>query len=139
VNDAGDAGMVQMGDVDGDGDLELFVGNEGAFDVLYDNDLNNFNYLKVIVAGQGTGAGTASADGRGAIVTLKDSTGTITLATREINGGRGAGSQDTEHCHFGGVTPSLGYTVEVRFPSGAVVTQVVTPRFAPNHTVTISE
>ncbi|HGY91664.1 MAG TPA: hypothetical protein ENK43_10890, partial [Planctomycetes bacterium] len=139
VDNASDAGMVQMGDIDNDGDLDIFVGNDAAAAVLYRNDLNNFNFLKVKVAGQGSGAGTSSSDARGAVIILKSSDGSTTLASREINGGRGAGSQDHEVAHFGGIVPSTKYRIEVHFPGGSTKTIIVTPRFLAGQTVTVTE
>ncbi|MEZ6196225.1 MAG: FG-GAP-like repeat-containing protein [Planctomycetota bacterium] len=138
INDGGDADLVQMADVDGDGDLDLFVGNEGTANVFYRNTLASARYLKVRVSGQGLGAGTASSDARGAVVTLKLTDGTI-IATREISGGRGKGSQDSSEIHFGGIAPSRQYDVVISFPSGNTAMQTVTPRLLANQTLVISE
>jgi large repetitive protein len=137
--DGDDTRLVQLVDVDGDGDLDLFCGKtSGTANALYINGLDNFNYLKVNVEGTGTGSGTSSRDARGAVVTLKLTDGTI-VATREVNGGRGKGTQDAGPIHFGGVAPSRQYQVEVSFPSGTTQTMTVTPRLLANQTVTISE
>ncbi|MCB9832887.1 MAG: VCBS repeat-containing protein [Planctomycetes bacterium] len=138
VDDANDADLVQMADIDDDGDLDLFVGNEGAADVLYLNGLDNVRFLKVRVSGQGAGLGTSSTDALGAVVILKDATNAI-VATREISGGRGVGSQDCAEVHFGGITPSQSYTVEVHFVSGNMQTATVTPKALTNYTVSVSE
>ena len=138
VDDAGDADMVQMADIDNDGDLDLFVGNEGSANVLYRNGLNNFNFMKIRVTGKGLGAGTSSSDARGAVVTLKDSVDNV-LASREINGGRGNGSQNAAEAHFGGLIPSRKYKVTVSFPSGSTRTIFVAPKLLPNQTITINE
>lgn len=138
VDDATNTMNVQLVDVDGDGDLDIFGASSGGNNVLYINGLDNYNYLKVNVAGTGSGAGTSSSDARGAVVTLKLTDGTV-VATREVNGGRGAGVQDASALHFGGVAPSRQYQVEVSFPSGTTQTMTVTPRLLANQTVTISE
>jgi hypothetical protein len=139
VAGTGASQMVQMADIDGDGDLDLFTANNMTVNELYRNDVNNRRNLTVVVHGLGTGPGTASRDAIGAHVELRDAAGTTILATREISGGRGFGSQDPLRAHFG-VTPSEIYTVRVTFPSGAVQTASgVVPRDAANQTITISE
>ncbi|MFT7620280.1 MAG: hypothetical protein ACI97A_003937, partial [Planctomycetota bacterium] len=138
VDDANDADMVQMADIDNDGDLDLFVGNEGSANILYRNGLVSVNYMKIRVTGQGSGAGTSSSDGRGAVITLKDSMDNI-LATREINGGRGKGSQNVAEAHFGGLIPTVKYKFVVDFPSGNTKTIFVSPRQLPSQTFTINE
>jgi hypothetical protein len=130
---------VQMADLDGDGDLDLFAANEGGAHEVYRNDLNNRRNLTVKVRGKGLGAGTSPVDAIGARVDLMDATATTVLASRELSGGRGFGSQDPLRAHFG-VTPSAIYTVRVRFSSGAVVTEsAVVPRDLPGQTLTVLE
>jgi hypothetical protein len=114
-------------DYDNDGDLEIYYSNESQANVLFRNDLNNANYLKVKVVGKG--AGFAPRDGIGSRVELWDSTGTTLLAIREVSGGEGYGSFPSRIQHFG-LAPSWGggtgtYTVKVKFTSGTVVTRSV--------------
>jgi hypothetical protein len=138
VSGSGDTRLVQLADVDADGDLDLFAANNGTANEVYRNDVNNHRNLTVLVHGAGI-AGKASKDGLGARVELLDATGTTLLASREISGGRGLGSQDALRAHFG-VTPSEIYSVRVTFVSGAskTVTNVV-PRDAAGQTITVDE
>ncbi len=137
VDLAGTQRHVLMDDIDADGDLDILVNNAGGV-VFFRNDLVSARYLHVRVSGTGTGAGTASSDARGAVVQLTDLADNI-LATREINGGRGNGAQNSELIHFGGIAPSWQYKVKVTFPSGSVKTVTVTPRLETNQLLTIAE
>jgi ASPIC and UnbV/FG-GAP-like repeat/Bacterial Ig domain len=139
IGGVGDTRLVQLADVDGDGDLDLFAGNQAGADEVWRNEVNNHRNLTVTVAGLGGGSGTSSKDAIGAHVELRDAAGTTVLASREISGGRGYGSQDALRAHFG-VTPSEIYTVRVTFPSGEVrtVTNVV-PRDLGGQRLTVSE
>jgi hypothetical protein len=138
VAGSSDTRLVQLADIDGDGDLDLYAGDEASADQVWRNDINNHRSLTVKVNGLGTGAGTSSKDAIGAHVELRDPNDMV-VATREISGGRGHGSQDALRAHFG-VTPSEVYTVRVRFPSGAVRTMKnVVPRDAAGQTVTVNE
>jgi hypothetical protein len=131
--------LAHMADLDGDGDLDVFCGLDGVANVVYRNDINNRRNLTVLVRGLGTGPGSASKDAIGAKVELLDVTGTTVLASREISGGRGMGSQDAHRAHFG-VTPSQLYTVRVTFTSGAVRTaNNVIPRDVPGQTILVLE
>jgi hypothetical protein len=139
VAGTGDTRVAQMADLDGDGDLDLFAGHDGTANAVYRNEINNHRSLTVLVHGAGLGPGTAAHDGIGARVELLNTAGTTVLATREINGGRGLGSQDPLRAHFG-VTPSEIYTVRVTFVSGAYRTvSNVVPRDAVNQTITVNE
>jgi hypothetical protein len=114
-------------DYDNDGDLDIYYNNDSQANVLFRNDLNNSNYLKVKVVGKG--AGFASRDGIGSRVELWDSTGTTLLAIREVSGGEGYGDFPSRIQHFG-LPSSCGggtgaYTVKVKFTSGTVVTRSV--------------
>jgi len=114
-------------DYDNDGDLDIYYNNDSQANVLFRNDLNNSNYLKVKVGGKG--AGFASRDGIGSRVELWDSTGTTLLAIREVSGGEGYGDFPSRIQHFG-LPSSWGggtgtYTVKVKFTSGTVVTRSV--------------
>jgi hypothetical protein len=131
--------MVQLADIDGDGDLDVFLGNNASTDEIYRNNVDNHRNLTVIVRGLGMGAGTSSKDGIGSRVELLDTAGTTVLASREISGGRGYGSQDPLRAHFG-VTPSEIYTIRVSFPSGTIQTiSNVVPRDLTNQRLTVIE
>ncbi|RJP41705.1 MAG: CRTAC1 family protein, partial [Phycisphaerales bacterium] len=115
VADAGATYGTVFADFDLDGDLDLFVVNDAGASRLYRNDLNNGNYFKVKVTGEG--AGGSPRDGTGSRVEVWNSTATTLLAVREITGGEGYGSHPPHIAHFG-LDPAQAYTVKVTFTSG---------------------
>lgn len=125
VDATGNAEAVLLADLDGDGDLDIFVVNAGAQNLLYFNDMNNMRHLMVTVRGSGGPAGS-SVDAVGSIVYLYDPSGTL-VGAREVNGGRGNGSQDPHILHFGGISPSQSYEIVVTFPNGSTISEHVTP------------
>ena len=125
VNDTAVSSGVEWADYDLDGDLDLVVGNGTTATKLFRNDLNDTNYLKVKVAGKGSGFSVK--DGTGARVELWDATSSTLLAIREIMGGQGFGSHGPHIAHFG-LASSWGggsgtYTVKVKFIGGTVITR----------------
>lgn len=113
---------VSFSDYDNDGDLDIYYGNGGVANVLYRNDLNNNNYLKVKVVGEG--AGFSPKDGIGTRIEIWDSTMSTLLAIREVGGGEGRGGFAPRIQHFG-LSPAWGgggatYTVVARFVNGEV-------------------
>ncbi|MBI4531900.1 MAG: VCBS repeat-containing protein, partial [Candidatus Latescibacteria bacterium] len=110
------------GDYDNDGDLDLYVVNGGGgmfeADVLYQNDLNDGNYVKVRPR-RANAAGEALADGIGAKVRLFDASGNL-LGYQEVQSG--ASALETVFGVPGGGT----YRVEVTFLSGKIGTKTAT-------------
>ena len=94
-------------DVDNDGDLDLYVVNWGAPNKLYLNQQNDGNYLKVKVAGKGSGYGakvSVSQNGKA-------------LAVREIKSADGFCAQSPNVAHFG--LQAGSYDVTVVFADGS--------------------
>ena len=115
------------------------VANHTTANVLWRNDLNNYNYLKVKIVGKGGANSGATVDAIGALVTVTDDISSATLYAQQISGGRGAGAQDCLMLHFG-VTPSRPYTISVIFPGGATTSSAgVIPRLETNQTITITQ
>ncbi|MBF0431252.1 MAG: chitobiase/beta-hexosaminidase C-terminal domain-containing protein, partial [Fibrobacteria bacterium] len=140
---SGWANGVTFGDVDNDGDLDMFLCNEGR---LYLNLTNSTNrpaghpgnapsgpnaehYLDVMVSGASADKETKTKDGIGSRVYLHSfvdySSGSYNVnnmvGMREIDGGSGYGSQATQVQHFGltGTNPHLDqYTVHAIFANG---------------------
>ena len=110
-----------VADLDGDGDLDLFVANKDTHSVLYLNPLNNHHFLQVRVVGV-----RDNRDAIGAKVWLyrmvHGGDSLIRVGYREISGGSGYLSQNSTIVHFG--TPWPGeYRVWVQFPDGRNVTR----------------
>jgi hypothetical protein len=140
VNDAGNGRLALAGDIDGDGDLDIYTGNLNQPAVLFRNNLDNFSYLKVDVRGKGGSLGGSSLDAIGTVVEVTDEITSIVIASRLVTGARGAGAQDPAILHFGGIVPSRPYVVTARFPTGVVESMSsVYPVMLSGQTVTIIE
>jgi hypothetical protein len=124
VDDGGDAEAVVLVDVDLDGDLDVYVVNDGSPNVFYRNLTDNARSLSVQV--RGSGPPGPSVDAMGAVVTLRDGAGAL-VGAREVNGGQGIGSQAPLVLHFGGTAPSARYSVEVFYPGGGSAAYWVVP------------
>jgi len=131
-----------LADVDNDGDLDLVIASRNAGHLLFINPLNrlaavpaqNPRYLKVVLFGNGADCNRTAL---GSVVWVRDCATQVLLGTREVNGGRGNGGQDSPVLHFGGMLPSRCVRVEARFLGGAHVIRQVRPIDLPNHTLVV--
>lgn len=113
VNYEGNCVCVPAADFDGDGDLDLLLINFYSNVVLYRNETNDKNWLRVRVEGT-----KSSRDGIGATVRVKSADQKNTLAARWIQAGAGYGRSSPLDAHFGlGRNPDVSFTVEVTFPA----------------------
>lgn len=111
--DKSDGRGLAIADYDNDGDLDVYLANQGQDSVLYRNDrANKENWLQVDV--QGT---NCHRDAIGTRITVV-SEGLSQI--REVNGGNGDHSQCPFRQHFGlGRRQTVDY-VEIRWPTGHV-------------------
>ncbi len=103
-------------DYDNDGDLDVFIVNNGGQPILYENDGgNDSDWLRIITEGT-----VSNRDGIGARITVDpDSTVTGDEMVREVDGGSNFLSTSEMTAHFGlGSSASSVDTVTIRWPSG---------------------
>ncbi|HWR82339.1 MAG TPA: CRTAC1 family protein [Candidatus Deferrimicrobium sp.] len=111
VDDRRDGRGVVVADFDNDGDVDLFVANQGAAPVLYRNDVGNKNnWLQLELKGR-----SSSRDAIGA--RLEVFTGDL-MQVREVDPGNGFGSQSSRRVQFGLGKAAVVDSVRVRWPSG---------------------
>jgi len=139
INPGGDANGVSFVDYDNDGDLDLYVSVNNAPNQLWQNNLNNSNYLKVN-ARWDLGSG-ASALANGATAELIDcGQNTITYLS-SVGAGEGYGGFGNAVLHFGGINPDSVAYVRVKFPYrneiSKTVLVAVTPGDIAGQTITI--
>ncbi len=134
---------VLLADVDNDGDLDLLIASRNGNHLLFINPLNrppaagraqNPRFLKVLLFGNGQQCNRTAL---GSVVLLRDCATQTLLSTREVNGGRGNGGQQSPVLHFGGLLPSRCVQVEARFLGGPHVVQQVRPIELLNQTLLI--
>jgi len=110
-----------LGDYDRDGDLDAMVVVTGAPNLLLVNDTDDDNYLVVRVradVGSCADAGPVLRDDVGAVATLVTEAGT-SVGAREVNGGKGHGSQGTSWLHWGlPEGPTVAHDLTVLFQHG---------------------
>jgi len=115
IVDYGDGRGVVCFDADRDGDIDIFISNNGAAPRFYINELDKNNYLGVVLRGP-----SPNTQGIGALITITPSIGGTQV--REIRAGNNFVSQDPAEAHFGlGDATSVDLTV--RWPDG-LITQI---------------
>ena len=102
-------------DYDNDGDLDLFIANQGQAPHLFRNDLSSPDHWLTVTIETDPSTGV-NRDGIGTRVTLVTESG---LLMRERDGGNGFSGQSDPRLHFGlGASRSVRL-LEVRWPDGA--------------------
>ncbi len=114
---------VVMGDYDRSGSLDIFI---NQYDTqFWENPRTDDRYL-MIRALVDLGGGVTR-DGIGATITIRDADGAI-LGLREVNGGRGHGSQDPSLVHYGlPYGANVPYSLTVQYPHGPTVEKCIVP------------
>ena len=104
---------VACGDYDDDGDIDIFIGNNGDTPYLLRNDGGNENnWLKVKTVGV-----KSNKDGIGARITVKS--GPL-VQIREVSGGSSYISQNSLEVEFGLAKREKVDSIEIRWPSGII-------------------
>jgi len=122
-------------DFDNDGDLDLLLVNFYSQPVLYRNETNNKNWLRVKVNGK-----AGNRHGLGARISLwDDRDGKRRLVgTRHIHSGAGYCRSSPLEAHCGlGNSPSANYRLEVRFP--VTRKSIIRESVAPGQRIVINE
>ncbi|MEE9205602.1 MAG: FG-GAP-like repeat-containing protein, partial [Acidimicrobiia bacterium] len=118
-----------FGDYDRDGDLDLLINRHLGTNQLWRNDAvqgGAVDYVNIDV--QHDLGGGLTRDAIGATVRLLACDGSAVSGVREVNGGRGHGSQDPALVHFGlPLGSTQRYIVEARFPTGETTQNVIIP------------
>lgn len=130
VKHKGNCVCVPAADFDNDGDLDLLLVNFYSNVVLYRNETNDKNWLRVRVRGT-----KSNPDGLGTQILLY--AGDHLLATRSIQSGAGYGRCSPLEAHFGLGKTTKGLRVEVIFP--ATKTRVVRRDVAPGQRLLVRE
>lgn len=119
-------------DFDNDGDLDLLLVNFYSQPVLYRNETNDRQWLRIRAAGT-----KSSRDGLGAKVSVfaRHEGREQLIASRHIHSGAGYCRCSPLEAHLG-LGAATGLRVEVRFPSGKTVTREQVP---PGQALVISE
>lgn len=122
-------------DFDNDGDLDLLLVNFYSNVVLYRNDTNDKNWLRVKAVGA-----RSNLDGIGAKVSVFTGDGDQKklVGFRDIQSGAGYARCSPLEAHFGlGKTPAAGYRVEVFVPT--TKTRVVKENVKPGQRIVVKE
>jgi hypothetical protein len=122
-------------DFDNDGDLDLLLVNFYSQPVLYRNETNDRNWLRVKAVGS-----KSTRDGIGAQVRVFTRAGKAErlLGFRQIQSGSGYGRCSPLEAHFGlGRKPAASYRVEVFFPATGV--RVVRTGVTPGQRLVVRE
>ncbi len=121
VGDLGYGYGTAWGDYDNDGDLDLYVVNHDQANILYQNQIDNVDFIEVAVVGAAYLApGFSNRDGVGAKVAVYQAgTGTL-LGLREIRAGSGYCSMNSLEAEFG-LDHNYTYDLKVLFPTSGVM------------------
>jgi enediyne biosynthesis protein E4 len=130
----GNCVCVPAADLDNDGDLDLLLVNFYSNVVLYRNETNDRNWLRVKAVGT-----ESNLDGIGARVWVHVEGGDRRLVGfREVQSGAGYGRCSPLEVHFGlGKKPAAGYRVEVFFP--ATKKRIVKEKVRPGQRLVVKE
>ena len=122
VDDGQGRGVVCF-DADRDGDIDIFVSNNGDGPSFYMNQViqtsQAFNYLGVVLVGP-----FPNTQGIGALITITPSIGGTQV--REIRAGSNFASQNPAEAHFG-LGNATSVDLSVRWPDGMVSTETNVP------------
>ena len=114
VDDRQGRGVVCF-DADRDGDIDIFISNNGAAPHFYMNQSEPGNYLEVVLRGP-----SPNTQGIGAFITITPSIGGVQV--REVRAGNNFVSHNPAEVHFG-LGDATSVDLSVRWPNG-VVSQV---------------
>ncbi|MBI2504877.1 MAG: ASPIC/UnbV domain-containing protein [Candidatus Latescibacteria bacterium] len=128
VSDTRHGNGAVWGDYDNDGDLDIYIANEGQANLLYRNNGNSNRWLVVKTVGT-----SSNKDGIGAKVTA--TTG-ATTQRRDVEGGSGIFSQSSLPVEFGFGSTNTVDQLTVTWPSGNMNTLT---SVATNQTITVTE
>jgi len=127
INDVWNGRGVALADFDRDGDLDMYVANQGGPSCLYSNQLNKqgslqASYLHLQLVGDSMAAVevggrrlASTRDAVGARVTVDTTMGRM---MREVQGGQGFASQSEYALHFGIPVDAAISRVTIRWPNG---------------------